>query len=341
MWFHLSFFSFRIAFMEHFIWLLFFVLVLVISISISSFELLFLFFGSVLVWNVFVLAQPSTLHAIVSLFLYWFLFWQHFFSFRFVSLTFVSSTAVAAADSTSSAEFFFFFVVSFFSFLLSFREDLRRILLGLFFQPISALWGRKSLWNSKETSVLVDFVIVEPVRWLNLIETRKMLKKWTEMIETWYIINIMLHFIYIMIEYDYVSRKLHKTQQNEKLFSRMIEPRWSQQNVEKRTEIIEKWYIRNFMLHFIHSIIEYDSISLKLHETQKMKNDSVEWHEKLARICVALLGAFLLLYSSVFFVCFFCFFFLESTVRESDALGVGERRPRRRRRRRRLSPVAP
>ena len=114
MWFHLSFFSFRIAFMEHFIWLLFFVLVLVISISISSFELLFLFFGSVLVWNVFVLAQPSTLHAIVSLFLYWFLFWQHFFSFRFVSLTFVSSTAVAAADSTSSAEFFFFFVVSFF-----------------------------------------------------------------------------------------------------------------------------------------------------------------------------------------------------------------------------------
>ena len=44
MWFHLSFFSFRIAFMEHFIWLLFFVLVLVISISISSFELLFLFF---------------------------------------------------------------------------------------------------------------------------------------------------------------------------------------------------------------------------------------------------------------------------------------------------------
>ena len=95
-------------------------LIVIFCIGIGHFDFNFIiwvvvfFFGSVLVWNVFVLAQPSTLHAIVSLFLYWFLFWQHFFSFRFVSLTFVSSTAVAAADSTSSAEFFFFFVVSFF-----------------------------------------------------------------------------------------------------------------------------------------------------------------------------------------------------------------------------------
>ena len=309
MWFHLSFFSFRIAFMEHFIWLLFFVLVLVISISISSFELLFFFlaqfwFGMFLCW---LNHRLST-----RLFLCFFIdFFSGNIFFRFVScrwLLFLRPPSLPPIQRAPPSSFSFLLFL-FFSFLLSFREDLRRILLGLFFQPISALWGRKSLWNSKETSVLVDFVIVEPVRWLNLIETRKMLKKWTEMIETWYIINIMLHFIYIMIEYDYVSRKLHKTQQNEKLFSRMIEPRWSQQNVEKRTEIIEKWYIRNFMLHFIHSIIEYDSISLKLHETQKMKNDSIERHEKLARICVVLLGAFLLLYSSVFFVCFFCFFF--------------------------------